>query len=140
MNSYWRVVLPERREWLHPNPIDPFNRDGEIAGMKSWLTTATLTIAQELGYELEIVEAYVWDNHGRILDSWAERIAEARTALDTADPDDQAVRELVKPTYTRGLGRMASFEHMKGRPGFAPERYHLIQARSRANIIRQRVR
>lgn len=135
--GYWRVVLPERREWLHPNPIDPFNRDGEIAGMKSWLTTATLTIAQELGYELEIVEAYVWDNHGRILDSWAERIAEARAALDTADPDDQAVRELVKPTYTRGLGRMASFEHMKGRPGFAPERYHLIQARSRANIIRR---
>lgn len=26
---------------------------------------------------------------------------------------------------------------MKGRPGFAPERYHLIQARSRANIIRR---
>lgn len=135
--GYWRVILPERGEWLTPNPIDPFNRDTDISGAMSWLTTATLDVAMSLGYELDIVEAYVWDNHGRILDSWAERITEARKILDTLDPDDQAARNLVKETYTRGLGRMASFDFQEGRPGFAPERYHLIQARSRANIIRR---
>jgi hypothetical protein len=135
--GYWRVVMPEKAEWLAPNPLDPRNRDENIAGRETWVTTPTLDVAIELGYEFEILEAYVWEKHTRLLDTWYGRIRDARTALDTGDPDDTAARNLLKEVYVRSLGLMASFEHHKGREGFAPERYHAIQARSRANIIRR---
>ncbi|CAI7665486.1 unnamed protein product, partial [Penicillium discolor] len=80
--GYWKVNLPERAEWLVPNPLDPINRDQSIAGLESWVSTPTLELAIDLGL-------------------------------------------------------MASFEHHEGKPGFAPERYHAIQARARANILRR---
>lgn len=135
--GYWKVTMPEKGEWLTPNPLDPRNRDQDISGMDTWVSTPTLEIAIDLGYEFEIHEAYVWPEHTRFLDTWYERIRDARTALDTDNPDDQAARDLLKALYTRSLGLMASFEFHAGRPGFAPERYHAIQARSRANILRR---
>lgn len=136
--GYWQVAMPEKAEWLTPNPIDPRNRDEDIAGRVTWLSTPTLDVARSLGYEhLEILQAYTWDVHTRLLESWYERIRDARTALDTTDVDDQRARDLLKEVYVRSLGLTASFEHHKGRPGFAPERYHFIQARARANILRR---
>ncbi len=133
--GYWRITMPEKAEWLTPNPIDPRNRD--ITGQLTWLTTPTLDVAMNLGYEPTIHEAYVWEKHSRIYDTWYERIRDARTSLDTIDPDDQHARDLLKELYVRTLGLTASFEHHQGRPGFAPERYHFIQARAKANIIRR---
>jgi hypothetical protein len=133
--GYWRITMPAKGEWLAPNPIDPRNRD--ITGERTWLTTPTLDVAISLGYEPEIHEAYVWETHSRIYDTWYERIRDARTALDTGDPDDTRAREVLKELYVRTLGLTASFEHHQGRPGFAPERYHFIQARAKANIIRR---
>ena len=135
--GYWKVLLPERAEWLVPNPIDPINREQNIAGRESWVSTPTLELAIEWGYEFEILEAWTWAKHTRLLDTWSDRIRDARTALDTLDPDAQAARNLLKETYVRSLGNMASFEHHEGKPGFAPERYHAIQARARANILRR---
>ncbi|WP_337007229.1 telomere-associated protein [Microbacterium sp. LB12] len=135
--GYWKVNLPERAEWLVPNPLDPINRDKSLAGLESWVSTPTLELAIEWGYEFEILEAWTWENHTRLLDTWYERIRNARTELDTADPDAQAARDLLKEVYVRSLGLMASFEHHEGKPGFAPERYHAIQARARANILRR---
>jgi hypothetical protein len=133
--GYWRITMPAKGEWLTPNPIDPRNRD--ITGQLTWLTTPTLDVAISLGYDPEIHEAYVWEKHSRIYDTWYERIRDARTTLDTIDPDDQRARDLLKELYVRSLGLTASFEHHQGRPGFAPERYHFIQARAKANIIRR---
>jgi hypothetical protein len=79
----------------------------------------------------------VWENHRRIYDTWYERIRDARTALDTDDPDDQRARRLLKALYVRTLGMTASFLHHEGKDGFAPERYHLVMARAKANIIRR---
>ena len=135
--GYWRIEMPAKAEWLIPNPIDPRNRDEDITGRLTWVTTQTLDVAAAFGYTFDVVEAYVWEQHGRILETWYERVRDARTALDTDDVNDQAARNLIKETYVRTLGLMASFEHHKDREGFAPERYHLIQARSRANIIRR---
>lgn len=135
--GYWKVLLPERAEWLVPNPLDPINRDQSIAGRESWVSTPTLELAIEWGYEFEILEAWTWAKHTRLLDTWSDRIRDARTALDIPDPDAQAARNLLKETYVRSLGLMASFEHHEGKPGFAPERYHAIQARARANILRR---
>lgn len=135
--GYWRIVMPERAEWLTPNPIDPRNRDRDFAGELTWVTTQTLDIATALGYQPEISEAILWEQHGRIYDAWYERVRDARTTLDTADPDDQRARDLLKEVYVRSLGLTASFEHHANREGFAPERYHFIQARAKANILRR---
>ncbi len=135
--GYWKIVLPERGDWRMPDPLDPFNRRESIAGLESWVATPTLELAVSWGHEFEILEAYVWDKHTRLLDNWYERIRDARTALDVDDDDAQLARNLLKEVYVRSLGMMASFEHHQGKPGFAPERYHAIQARSRANILRR---
>lgn len=136
--GYWRITMPAKGEWLTPNPIDPRNRADDIAGKLTWVTTPTLDVAVSLGYEdLEIHEAYVWEQHSRIYDTWYERVRDARAELDTLDVDDQRARDLLKEVYVRSLGLTASFEHHKDRPGFAPERYHFIQARAKANIIRR---
>lgn len=137
--GYWRVAMPERSEWLTPNPLDPENREraNEHTGKLIWVSTPTLEVALDQGYDLEPVEAYVWNESHRILDGWYERIRDARTSLDTADVDDQLARDLLKEVYVRSLGLMASHEFRKGQNGYAPERYHAIQARSRANILRR---
>ena len=135
--GYWRVPMPEKAEWLTPNPLDPRNRDEDTTGQLTWVSTPTLEIALDCGYSFEIQEAYVWEQHTRLLDTWYERVRDARTALDTGDPDDTAARDLLKNLYTRGLGLMASHEHHRGRDGYAPERYHAIQAKARAAIIRR---
>lgn len=135
--GYWRIVMPTRGEYLWPNPIDPRNRTDEFAGQLTWVTTQTLDIAEEMGYEPEVREAYLWTNHTRLYDKWYERMRDARSSLDTDDVDDQQARDLLKEVYVRALGLTASFDHHKGRPGFAPERYHLIQARAKANILRR---
>jgi len=137
--GYWRIEMPERTEWLLPNPLDPRNREKayEHTGKPIWVSTPTLEIALEQGYELEPLEAYVWNESHRLLDGWYERIRDARTALDTDDVDDRLARNLLKEVYVRSLGLMASHEFQAGKPGYAPERYHAIQARARANIIRR---
>jgi hypothetical protein len=135
--GYWRITMPTKNEWLTPNPIDPRNREDDIAGKLTWVSSQTLDIATSLGYEADVVEAYVWENHTRIYDTWYERVRDARTALDTGDVDDARARDLLKEVYVRSLGLTASFEFHKNREGFAPERYHFIQARARANILRR---
>lgn len=135
--GYWRITMPAKNEWLTPNPIDPRNREDDISGKLTWVSSQTLDIATSLGYEVDVVEAYVWENHTRIYDTWYERVRDARTALDTGDVDDARARDLLKEVYVRSLGLTASFEFHKNREGFAPERYHFIQARARANILRR---
>lgn len=135
--GYWRITMPAKNEWLTPNPIDPRNREDDISGKLTWVSSQTLDIATSLGYEADVVEAYVWENHTRIYDTWYERVRDARTALDTGDVDDARARDLLKEVYVRSLGLTASFEFHKNREGFAPERYHFIQARARANILRR---
>ncbi len=104
------------------------------------MTTPTMQYALELGYEPEVLEAYVWNEHGRVLDPWYKRIRDARSALDLDDPDAQLARDQLKVVYTRTLGMLGSSDFMKGRPGYAPERRHHIIAKARANILRRVVK
>lgn len=142
--GYWLVEMPARNEWLTPNPIAPNKQGDENMGKPVWVSTPTLEIATDLGYELEPIEAYVWEKSGRILDGWYERVRDARTNLDTGDSDDKLARELLKKMYVRTLGLMGSHDILghtarnpDGKPGYAPERYHTIQARAKANILRR---
>ncbi len=135
--GYWRIEMPKKSEWLWPNPLDPRRRNEDITGELTWVTTPTMEIAIDQGYEPTVHEAYVWENHTRILDTYYARVREARTSLSSdQDPDAKKALALLKQTYVQGFGLMASPLY-QGRTGYSPERYHFIQARARANIIRK---
>ncbi|MEA5457317.1 CHC2 zinc finger domain-containing protein [Sinomonas sp. JGH33] len=135
--GYWLVDVPERAEWLYPSIFNPAGV--HIAGPK-WYVTETLAFAEELGYEIRPLEAWIWNQSGRIFSAWAKRIIDARTALDTPDRDEQAARDIVKNLYVRTLGMMGSHDHHAGRTAYAPERYDMIKGRAGANILRRIVK
>ncbi len=132
--GYWYATVPEPGDWRMPHPLDPL---GNLAGRTRWLSTPSVEFALEQGYQLDIVEAYTWPEHARVLESWYERIRDARTALDTADPDAAAARDQLKQIYAHPIGMMGSHTHMAGRPGYAPARRHMIVAKARTNILRR---
>ncbi|MEN0070585.1 MAG: hypothetical protein AAGC63_06205, partial [Propionicimonas sp.] len=131
--GYWLVTIPESGDWRYPHPLyKPRYRDFD------WVTTPALAFAAERGFDLEVVEAYVWHDHARVLDPWYKRLAAARTATDDqSDPDLAAVRTMIKETYTRSIGMMGSREHAKGTSTFQPERRHHIVAKARATLLRR---
>ncbi|MDX5961757.1 telomere-binding protein [Rhodococcus opacus] len=132
--GYWRIEIPEAGDWRYPNPLNP---RGLAFSEPKWVTTPTLQLATEFGYSPEVLEAYVWHRHGRILDQWYAHIRDARTALDVDDVHSQVARDQLKVVYTRTLGMLGSSDFMKGRAGYAPERRHHIIAKARANILRR---
>ena len=135
--GYWRVVVPDVADWRFPHPLDPRGRRPD---RPLWVTTPTLQLAREQGYDPDVLEAWVWPEHGRVLDPWYRRVRDARTALDTDDPDAQAARDLLKVVYTRSIGMLGSEEWMAGRRGYAPAWRHHILAKARTNILRRILR
>lgn len=132
--GYWRVPVPPAGDWRMPHPLNP---RGRMPEQPVWLTTPGLEFAIEQGYDVDILEAYVWPDHARVLDPWYDRIREARTSLDTADPDAQTARNQLKAVYTYSIGMLGSETHMKGRREYAPHRRHHIVAKARTNILRR---
>ena len=132
--GYWLAEIPEPGDWRMPNVLDP---RGRSTGKVRWLTTPSVEFALEQGHELKIMDAYTWPEHGRLLDSWYERIRDARTALDIDDPDALAARDQLKQIYAATIGMLGSHVHMKGRDGYAPARRHMIIAKARTNILRR---
>lgn len=132
--GYWLVEVPAAGDWRMPHPLNP---RGSLPVQPVWFTTPTLEFAAEQEYPLNILEAYVWPEHGRVLDPFYDRIRDARMALDTEDLDAQAARNLVKNVYTFTIGMLGSENHMKGRKEYAPHRRHHIVAKARSNILRR---
>ncbi len=132
--GYWRIVVPEAGDWRMPHPLNP---RGRLPEQPIWLTTPGLEFALEQEYNPEILEAYTWPEHARVLDPWYDRVRDARTALDTEDPDAQAARNQLKALYTFTIGMLGSETHMKGRREYAPHRRHHIIAKARTNILRR---
>lgn len=133
--GYWKIQVPEAQEWLHPSIFNPAGRALEDT---FWYTTETLAFAaSELDHEVRPLEAYIWTNHTRLLSAWTKRVIQARTALDTPNPDDQAARDVLKNLYVRTFGMIGSHEHQAGRRGYAPERYDTLKGRAGANILRR---
>lgn len=136
--GYWKITIPEESNWLMP---DVFTRQGRrgaaTAGTIQWVSTPTMELAAELGIDVEIHEAYLWHTSKRLYESWANRVRDARLALDTAEPGDQAARDLLKKVYVSGPGIMASDSFREGRIGYTPHRYDHIIAKARANILRR---
>ena len=132
--GYWALAIPDNPNPYAPHLLDP---TGRHAGATRWVSTPTLALAIEQGWELpEITEAWTWSARSRVFDSWYQRLRDARTTLDVDDADAQAARDQIKLTYAATIGLMGSHA-AAGRTGYAPERRHAVIAKARANIARR---
>ena len=130
--GYWLAEIPEASDWRMPYVLNP--RGIQFTGPK-WVSTPTLERAFALGYQPEILEAWTWPRHGRILLGWYERFRDASSSLDIDDPDAQAARNQAKVIRTHGIGIIGSDEHLKGKTGYSPERRLHVVAKAKANIV-----
>ncbi|MGN7157835.1 telomere-binding protein [Dietzia cercidiphylli] len=133
--GYWKL-LPggdSWDDWRYPHPLNPVSDPQS----EQWVTTPALQLAVELGFVPEVLEAWVWPEHGRVLDPWYSRLRDGLKAVRTGEVDDEAVRGQLKTTYARTIGMFGSATFMRDRMGFAPDRRHMIIGKSRANILRR---
>ena len=130
--GYWLANIPEQADWRLPYVLNP--RGLQFNGPK-WVCTPRLERAVELGYQPDVLEAWIWPQHGRVLLGWYERFRDASTTLDTDDPDAQAARNQAKVIRTHGIGIIGSDEHLKGKPGYSPERRFHVVSKANSNIV-----
>ncbi|MGW8066851.1 telomere-associated protein Tap [Streptomyces ziwulingensis] len=131
------------KEWvkldgsLLPSPFTP---KGERPTGPAWYATPTVAYAQELGYEVRPIEAWVRYDNGRYLDGWYNRLRDAYLATmadlgvdaDLApadflaamdgykarDPELAIVVSAIKATVKGGLGKLRERPRGEGwRPG-----------------------
>lgn len=130
----WRITGVDSSDWRIPHPLNPPKHTQDDGTF--WVTTPTLEIAHDLGIDPQIHEAWIWEDHLRILKSWYEILRDARNnAKDPAHPD-LVVSDMVKRIYTTTFGTFASRKHST-KDGYAPERWFSIVAKARANILRK---
>ncbi|MFJ8563242.1 telomere-associated protein Tap [Streptomyces sp. NPDC093514] len=113
---------------LDPRLPSPFTPDGTRPTGPAWYQTHTLAYAQELGYEVHPIEAYLRRETGAYLDPWHDRLktayvdtladlgvttdltdAEFLTAMEhhkQADPAMAAVLTAIKATVKGGIGKL----------------------------------
>ncbi|MFJ3899662.1 telomere-associated protein Tap [Streptomyces sp. NPDC090083] len=113
---------------LDPRLPSPFTPDGRRPEGPAWYQTHTVAYAQELGYNVEILEAYLRRETGAYLDPWHDRLKNAYvdTLADLgvtkdlddrqflaamerhkqADPAMAAVLAAIKATVKGGVGKL----------------------------------
>lgn len=129
--AYHLTLIPDQEDWRQPYVLNP---KGYKFTEPKWVCSPRLERAIALGYEPEILESYTWQQHGRVLLGWYERFRDASTVLDADDPDCQAARNQSKVVRTHGIGIIGSAEHLKGKPGYNPERRLHVMAKANSNI------
>lgn len=129
--GFWLVNVPPCDNRFMPYVLNPslyqFNEP-------KWVDTSRIEMALKFGYELEILEALLWPQHGRIFRLWTERFSNASVLLDTDDPDDQAARNQSKVIRSRSLGVMSSARYLKDKLGYHPARWAMAVGKANANI------
>ncbi|WP_093802886.1 telomere-associated protein Tap [Streptomyces sp. Wb2n-11] len=118
----------------------PFTPKGDRPEGPAWYATPTVAYAQELGYEVRPIEAWVRYDNGRYLDGWYQRLRDAYlatmadlgvdadlssadflTAMDgykERDPELAIVVSAVKATVKGGLGKLRERPRGEGwKPG-----------------------
>ncbi len=137
--GYWLLdSVPESADWRAPHPLIPSAGVARIDN-PIWVTTPTLELAYEMGYELEPTEAWVWTEHGRFLEPWYKRVRDARAQVigHRDDPRYDTVYETLKNTYTDAIGWLAAEGRFGGNLGYLPHWRHHVLAKARANVIRR---
>lgn len=129
------TCIPPAATWELPYVLSPAGRD--FGDTPQWVATPQFERALAHGYDLPILEAWIWPSHARLLREWANRFSAAARKLDTEDPDDQAVRSQAKVARVRGYGMLAS-QHLADAKGpwapFRPEVWFMGVSKAAANI------
>ncbi|WP_213578495.1 hypothetical protein [Rhodococcus sp. USK13] len=112
----WRITLPAAQTLALPEKLPlphPYMLDDQP--VQTWVTTVTLDALRDpiadggIGADLddlEIAEAWVYPEQGRVLDKWAKILREARrTAGDT---EDAAMKRFLGACYKGYIGRMVN--------------------------------
>jgi DNA-binding transcriptional regulator YiaG len=132
---------------VDPRLPSPFTPDGTRPTGPAWYQTHTVAYAQELGYNVEPIEAYLRRETGAYLDPWHDRLKTAYvdTLADlgvTRDLDDRAflaamerykdadpamvaVLAAIKATVKGGIGKLR--ERPQGRKYTEGERWPALQ-------------
>ncbi|QHF95457.1 MULTISPECIES: telomere-associated protein Tap [Streptomyces] len=141
----WRVDLSHIE--LDPRLPSPFTPDGTRPAGPAWYQTHTVAYAQELGYNVEPLEAYLRRETGAYLDPWHDRLKAAyvdtladlgvtRDLDDTeflaamerhkqVDPALAAVLAAIKATVKGGVGKLR--ERPQGRHYRDGERWPALE-------------
>ncbi|MEU7087998.1 telomere-associated protein Tap [Streptomyces achromogenes] len=120
---------------IDPRLPSPFTPTGERPTGPAWYQTHTVAYAQELGYNVEPIEAYLRRETGAFLDPWHDRLktayvdtladlgvtkdlsdAEFLAAMERhkdVDPAMAAVLAAIKATVKGGIGKL--FENPQGK-------------------------
>ncbi|MFD0319373.1 telomere-associated protein Tap [Streptomyces flavalbus] len=132
---------------MDPRLPSPFTPDGTRPTGPAWYQTHTVAYAQELGYDVHPVEAYLRRETGAYLDPWHDRLKTAyvdtladlgvtRELSDTeflaamerhkdVDPALAAVLAAIKATVKGGIGKLR--ERPQGRKYKEGERWPALQ-------------
>ncbi|PJN33387.1 transcriptional regulator [Streptomyces sp. CB02613] len=141
----WLVDLS--RIELDPRLPSPFTPDGTRPTGPAWYQTNTVAYAQELGYDVHPVEAYLRRETGAYLDPWHDRLKNAYVdtladlgvtrdldddaflaAMETykqTDPAMAAVLSAIKATVKGGIGKLR--ERPQGRQYKTGERWPALE-------------
>ncbi|MFE2115766.1 telomere-associated protein Tap [Streptomyces microflavus] len=138
------------KEWVELDGSllpSPFTPKGDHPEGPAWYATPTVAYAQELGYDVAPIEAYVRYENGRYLDGWYQRLRDAYlatmadlgvtadlspedflTAMDgykSRDPELGIAVAAIKATVKGGLGKLRERPRGEGwRPG---ERWRALE-------------
>lgn len=132
----WHIILSGEsifngRDLPHPT-------DGRI---DSWQHTQTVKVAIDVGYQVKIVEAYVFPEYHQTLRPWYEAINTARTRLRAPGAfkhaQAQAIAyEALKNIYTSSLGNLAGRARAeKNDPMYRPDWWFGIVDSARAGMF-----
>src|SRR4051812_3464983 len=132
---------------LNPRLPSPFTPEGTRPTGPAWYQTHTVAYAQELGYNVEPIEAYLRRETGAYLDPWHDRLKTAyvdtladlgvtKDLSDTeflaamerhkdADPAMAALLAAIKATVKGGIGKLR--ERPQGRKYQEGERWPALQ-------------
>ena len=114
--ALWRVMLPAGDEvGCDPRLPMPVPRMSARQAVDTWITTESLlTLNDSVAdggagidlADLDIQEAYIYPERGRILEAWAKRLREARK--DAVAEDDPTLKALVGAIYKGYVGRISN--------------------------------
>lgn len=148
--GYWRVRCtypPIEPEWP-----DPLGRSAEAPAAERWISTPTLELALELDFEPELLEAFTWPLHRRLLRPFGARCLKARQTLQAhaqaarltmdgpayaaAQDALRALKDVYAPILGGFLAKKANRARSPRLPWYRPDWRHAVIGKSRANLLR----
>ena len=135
IQGYWLIDPGQWEDVLLPNLFRPMSHRARVDGPQ-WYATPTLTVGEEMGYAINPIEAYVYNESTRFYEKWAKTLRDATMLLREreGDPDAEAVRQALKATY-RETGGMLTLKS-SGKL-YRPDHRHQVISLARANITRK---